>query len=96
MLLHVPIVVDPQMLRQRRQTLVDQNNLRENQRRQEHDCNIGDQVLIISFKPDASEERGEGPHTISQVHVNGTVTLMLNEEVLERINIRRIKPYYPH
>ena len=31
---------------------------------------------------------------IVQVHVNGTVTLRKRRNVLERINIRRIKPFY--
>ena len=95
MLLPIPIVVNLQMLRQRRQILIDKNNLRENRRRKQHDYNIGDQMMIIAYKPNAlDDERGKGPYAITQVHVNGTVSYMLNEEVIDRINIRRIKPYY--
>ena len=94
MLLPIPVVVNLEMLRNKRQALIDQNNLRENQRRRHHDYNIGDQIMIITFKPNALEDRARGPFTISQVHTNGTVSCMLNEEVIDRINIRRIKPYY--
>ena len=69
------------------------NNLRENARRKSHDHNIGDQIVVVAFKPNALEDQAKGPHTISQVHTNGTVSHMLNEEVIERINVRRIKPY---
>ena len=94
MLLPIPIITDLQLLRHRRQVLIDKNNLRENKRRRHHDYAIGDQFLILAFKPNALEERAKGPYTITQVHNNGTVSYGLNEEVIDRINIRRIKPYY--
>ena len=37
-------------------------------------------------------KRTEGPYNIEQVHVNGTVSMRLRPGVLERINIRCIKP----
>ena len=36
-----------------------------------------------------------GPFPIEQVHTNGTVTLRLSPNQLERINIRRIRPRFP-
>ena len=95
MLLPLPILVDLQLLREKRQVVIDKNNLRENKRRKEHDYMVGDQFLIIAYKPNALEARANGPpYTITQVHSNGTVSYGLNEEVIDRINIRRIKPYY--
>ena len=96
MLLPIPIIVDLQQLREKRQTLIDYNNLRENSRRRYHDYTIGDQMMILAYKPNLSalEARAKGPYTITQVHNNGTVSYMLNEHVIDRINIRRIKPYY--
>ena len=96
MLLPIPIVVNLHQLRQRRQVLIDQNNLRENARRRHHDYAIGDQMMILAYKTmlSALEPRAKGPYTITQVHNNGTVSYMLNEYVIDRINIRRIKPYY--
>ena len=38
--------------------------------------------------------RWEGPYPIERVHVNGNVTVALKPGVLERINIRRVKPYH--
>ena len=82
------------MLQEKRQALIDKNNLRENRRRKDHNYSVGDQIMIIAYKPHALQDRAKGPYTISQIHVNGTVSYMLNEEVIDRINIRRIKPYY--
>ena len=50
--------------------------------------------MITAYKPNALEDQAKGPHTISQVHSNGTVSCLLNEEVFDRINVRRIKPYH--
>ena len=36
----------------------------------------------------------EGPYRIEQVFTNGTVSIRLGPNVVERINIRRIKPRY--
>ena len=39
------------------------------------------------------EERYVGPYVIVAVHVNGTLTIRKRPNVLERVNIRRVKPY---
>ena len=96
MLLPIPVIVDLQLLRNKRQVLIDENNLRENRRRRHHDYTTGDQIMILAYKHNLSAlgARAKGPYTISQVHNNGTVSYMLNQHVIDRINIRRIKPYY--
>ena len=40
------------------------------------------------------EERYVGPYLITEVHVNGTLTIRKRPNVLERVNIRRVKPYH--
>ena len=35
----------------------------------------------------------EGPFSIAQVHIIGTVALQRRNNVLERINIRRLSPF---
>ena len=49
--------------------------------------------LKLVYKPDKLDPRAEGPYNITKIHTNGTVELELSEDVTERINIRRIKPY---
>ena len=95
MLLPIPIIADLHRIRQNRQAAIDKNNAIENRKRINHDYCVGDQMMIIVKDPTALGERGKGPFTITQIHANGTVTFLRNSEVFERINIRRIKPYYP-
>ena len=73
--------------------MIDENLRRENARRRHHNYAVGEQVLVKTIQPDTMEERYRGPYTITQVYTNGTVSIGRNAAVIERINIRRIKPY---
>ena len=96
MIHNVPFIVDLHNLQHRRQRLVDRYNVRENSKRIDYNYMVGDWIMIrkdtykILSKMD---ERFVGPFQIMQVHVNGTVTIRKRRNVLERINIRRIKPF---
>ena len=59
-----------------------------------HDYQINDRILKITYKPDKLEPRATGPYKIIQVHCNGTVTIQRSPHTVERLNIRRIRPYY--
>ena len=74
--------------------MADRNNANENRRRRYHNYVVGDEMLIIAHKPTKMAPRATGPFTITQVHVNGTVTFQRSANVTERISIRRIKPYH--
>jgi transposase InsO family protein len=93
MLLPIPVLTDYNLIRQRRQTLIDSNNLRENRRRHFRDYSVGDEVMIKNPNPAGLDVRGLGPFIIAQVHVNGTVTIERLGNLYERINIRRLHPY---
>ena len=93
MLLPIPIIANYAMLRARRQAVIDEANRKENLRRQFKDYSIGDQVLIRVKDPSKLEDRFVGPYNVTIVHVNGTITIQRGQTVLERVNIRRLKPY---
>ena len=61
-----------------------------------HEYNVGDQILIIAYKPNARalDPKATDPFTLTHVHTNGTISFLRNAEVIERINIRRVKPYF--
>ena len=73
--------------------MIDKNNQRVNLRRHFHDYKIGDKVLLLTYDPAKLEDRATGPYIIEEVHVNGTITIQRAPGVLERINIRRVRPY---
>ena len=93
MLLPIPVLTDLHLLRERRQTVIDDNVRRMNTKRLFRDYRIGDQVLLRTADPTKMQERAEGPYPVTQVHVNGTVTVQRAPNVFERINIRKIQPY---
>ena len=93
MILNIPLVTDFQQLQKRRQDLIDKRLLLANAKRYSRDYTIGDEVLKLVYQPDKLDPRATGPYRIDRVHTNGTITIELSPGVLERINIRRVKPY---
>ena len=93
MILDIPVLTDWAMIKDRKQQLINQRLIEANRRRFAYDYHIGDDVQKLVYKPDKLSTRAEGPFRIENVHTNGTVTIRLNPHTIERISIRRIKPY---
>lgn len=96
MLLPTKFLVDWTRIHQQKQKRIDESNRRENANRIDHTYNVGDKVLLT--KPGllnkASSPR-TGPYEVLYVHDNGTVTIE-NGPVQQRVNIRRITPFWTH
>ena len=94
MLFDIPYIADWTDIGKRRQASVDKDNLKENEKRIDFDYAVGQKVLL---KKDGIirklEDKYDGPYTITDVHVNGTVRIQRGT-VNERVNIRRITPYF--
>ena len=96
MILNLPFIADLNNIRDRRQEVVNRSNQRENDNRVDYNYQVGNLVLVIadSYRTTSKlDVRFEGPFQITQVHVNGTVTIRRRPGILERVNIRRIRPY---
>ena len=93
MILNIPVVADLLDITSRRQQLIDERTMAENQKRISHDYQPNDQVLVLAYKSDKLEPHARSPYRILHTHVNGTVTIWLSLTVTERINIRRLRPY---
>jgi transposase InsO family protein len=93
MILDVPLVNDLYQIQQRRQSLIDQRLIEANAKRFSYDYNVGEEVLKLVYNPAKLEPRAIGPYTITRVHTNGTLSIQITPGVVERINIRRVKPY---
>lgn len=93
MVLDIPVIADWITIQQHRQQLIDQRLIAANRKRFSYDYHPGDEVLKLAFKPAKLSPRAFGPFRIESVHTNGTVTIRLNDTTLERISIRRVKPY---
>lgn len=93
MVLDIPVIADWLTIQQNRQQLIDQRLIAANRKKFSYDYQVGDEVLKLVYNPDKLSTRAEGPYSIDTVHANGTVTIRLNQHTLERINIRRLRPY---
>ena len=93
MLLPIPVLANYNLVRERRQAVIDDNNRRANLRRHFRDFQVGDQVLLIKRGGSKLAAKATGPYPILQIHVNGTITIQRSANVQERVNIRRVKPY---
>ena len=74
-MLPIPLMADYNLLRERRQAIIDENNRKANLRRRFRDYHIGDQVLLFIPHKGKLSEKTVGPFPIVEVHVNGTVTM---------------------
>ena len=79
----------------RKQAQVDRDNLRENTGRVKMDYTPGMKVMIIRDGLYRKLERPHlGPFSITEEFANGTVCIQKSPYVQERLNIRRITPYF--
>jgi hypothetical protein len=94
MIVDLPLVADLELIRERRQQIIDRKLIEANRKRFSYDYAVGDEVLKLAYKPTKLAPRAiSGPHPVERVHTNGTVTIRLSPTVTERISLRRIKPY---
>jgi hypothetical protein len=94
MILDIPLLANLHDIQQRRQLIIDDRLRRANLKRRSFDYQVGQQVLLLADNPDKLQDRASGPFPITQVHANGTITIQRTPYYRERINIRRVKPYF--
>jgi transposase InsO family protein len=80
-------------IKQRKQKIINLNNMRENSKRIPHVYQKGDQVLLRRGTENKYESPYQGPFNILKVNDNGTVQLMV-KSVEDTYNIRRLVPYH--
>ena len=95
MMFDIPYLADWNKIGEYRQRQTDRNTARENKSRVDYDYKVGGRVLI---RKDGVLRKGETkchpePWTITEVHTNGTIRIQCNNKS-ERLNIRRVVPYF--
>ena len=95
MFMPIETPVDWEQIRIRKQNQINKDNVRENSKRTPHDYAQGDLITIKrpGIIPKLSIPR-MGPYKVTQTHNNGTVTIQKQPFVTERVNQRRIRPFY--
>ncbi|MGH7954385.1 MAG: integrase, partial [Gloeomargaritales cyanobacterium] len=96
MILNRRFTPDWERIAVRRIQQIEHNNERENRKRTLHNYQVEDLVLVEHGRPGPKiSRRTEGPFAVVNVFTNGTVAIQRNPAITERINVRRIRPFYP-
>ena len=94
MLFDIPYIADWSEIGKRRQNQVDRQNQIENSSRIDFDYKKGQKVLVVKGGTlRKAEDPHDGPYRITEVFTNGTVRIQRGS-INERINIRRLTPYF--
>ena len=86
-------VADWEHIRQRKQLQINHNNKQENMRRNNHQYNIGDKILVKRKKNSKHELEFMGTLLNTQINDNGTVCFQKGI-INDATNICRIKPFF--
>jgi hypothetical protein len=93
MFLNIPLIADWHAITQKREHLVNENLIRENNKQRRYDYVQNQRVLKIRHTTRKLGHRTAGPYRVLQKHVNQTLTIELKPGISERINIHRVIPY---
>ena len=93
MLLDIPLIADMVTIRNNRQAIINECLCKANHHRVSYDYRVGERAYLKNDKAKKLESLWLGPYPIERVHVNGNVTLRISQNVTDRVNIRRIKPF---
>jgi hypothetical protein len=93
MMLDIPLIADLITIRSSRQAAVHESIRIANLCQLTHDNRQREQVMFKVYKPNKLDARWTGPYEIITVHVNGNLTIRLHAHTVERVNVRRLKPY---
>ena len=82
-----------QIIKDRKQRLINRGNERENKNRKDHTYQVGDKVLLKNeWKTKFNQDAYNGPYMITAVRNNGTVRARKGR-VTDTYNLRNIIPY---
>jgi hypothetical protein len=93
MILHIPLLANLALIRNRRQVIIDEQYCRASLKSYSLDYQPGKQVFLHVKNPSKLGKRSTGPSDVVQVHTNGTITIRRQANVVESINIRRVYPF---
>ena len=93
MIFNIQHIANWEYIKQRKQKIINLNNIRENSKHKEHVYQVVDKVLLSRGTENKYEAPYQGPFDILQVYDNGTVRLMV-KSVADTFNIRRLMPYH--
>ena len=67
---------------------------RENYKRRSFNYQPGQWVLELVANPTKLGSRTKGPYRMERVHCNGTLNIWRAENVIDRLNIQHVRPFF--
>lgn len=93
-ILNTKFEADWNVIRNRKQKLIDYNNTRENAKRLKHTYKVQDKVLLERVKKTKyGEPEYDGPYTITEVSTTGAYVRIQKGAYTESVNVRKIHPF---
>ena len=92
MIMNINHTANWEVIRQRKQKLINKNNERENAKRVPHEYARGGKILLRKGTENKYEQPYSGPHPVLRTYDNGAIKIQKGA-VTEIVNIRRITPY---
>lgn len=90
---NVPFKASWDVIKQRKQKIINQNNEKENKKRLKYEYKINDRILIKNYsKTKYGQAAYVGPYTVTRVNNNGTLRYKKGV-VTDVVNIRNAVPY---
>jgi hypothetical protein len=82
------------LLRQRKQNIIHQNNIRENEKQKPHKYNVDNEIMFKKYNQTKyGGPEYEGPYKIVTVNDNGT-DVSKDKKFYVVVNVRNVKPYF--
>jgi hypothetical protein len=78
MIFNVKYIANWELIKQRKQKIINLNNKKENAKRMQHVYQVGEKVLLHRGTENKYESPYQGPFVIMQVNDNGTACLKVN------------------
>ena len=94
MILPIQQLTNWEIVRRKKQQRAQHNNFLENLRRRPFTYTPNMEVMLQDPSGEKLSAKCKGPFKITKIHSNGTITICLKPNVFQRVNIRRIKPYF--
>ncbi len=91
---NVLLIADWQAIAHTCEHHVNENLQYANKKQCQFDYALGQQILKKVHDPTKLGVRTEGTYIFERVHINGNLTILLREGIIECINIRKVLPYH--
>ena len=93
MIMDVPLIANLAAIRDGRQQMIDENLIKQNKKRIEHQYRVGDRVEQIVWNKTKLSKRSDGPFRVLATHCNGTLTIQRTPTVTDTQSTRWFRPY---